>query len=73
MLFQRTEDPLNFTHHNITVEKKSVMKFLIFGFVLGIDIGLKTIESIGGKQPFLVLFLLIKGKAKNIWKIPTKI
>lgn len=49
------------------------MKFLIFGFVLGIDIGLKTIESIGGKQPFLVLFLLIKGKAKNIWKIPTKI
>lgn len=48
------------------------MKFVYFGFGLGIDVGLKSVEGIGGKQLFLVLFLPIKGSAKYIWKIYTK-
>lgn len=35
-----------------------MIKFVIFG--LGIDIGGKSIKSIGGKESFLVLFLPIK-------------
>lgn len=36
------------------------MKFVFFGFGLGTDIGIKSVESMGGKQPFLV-FLSVKG------------